>query len=160
MGPAHHPVPVCPAQQWSWATPACPLERTATKQDRYRQHPHTTIPSGHQGPSHILLCRLPVLTSSSRPFRVFPPRKAPSPWTWRKGRQRVELMNVIKKHQSFACWVCLGRGARRLAEGPRGDWVVYFTFLFPLKSPQSSPNPPLYILQPLLWKTVSSPFCR
>lgn len=49
----------------------------------------------------ILPFPIPTLTSSSRLFRVFPPRKAPSPWRQQKGNQSKESRKVFKRHPGF-----------------------------------------------------------
>lgn len=98
-----------------------------------RHQPPTPIPSEHQGPSHILFCPLPILTSSSRLFRVFPPRKAPSPCRQRQGRQRGSQGKHPKGTRSGACWVWQGWGLSGWADRACGDLIVCLTFLCPPK---------------------------
>lgn len=95
-----------------------------------RYHPPTTIPSGHQVPSHILFCPLQTLTSSSRLFRVFPPRKAPSPWRQKQGSQRGESRKAINRLQVFHLLSLVGVGVRGLAEGSGGTWL-FASLFFP-----------------------------
>ena len=117
-----------------------------------RRHPPPRIP--HSPGNHHVFLFLPfrILTSSSRFFRVFPPRKVPSPWRQRKGSQRGESRKVIKRSRVFHCWVWPWWGW-----GPAGGLLVCAVSLCPLKAPWSQPHP-LMCVSPR--KISLFPFCR
>lgn len=138
MGPAHPPSPSPHSGiEMSYSTEAA---RDAHQTRQVLGMSASPIPRT-PGTRRTFLLPFRTLTSSSRLFRVFPPRKAPSPWRQKKGSQRGQSRKDIERYQVFHLLDVAVVGVRAWQKGLGGGLVVWVAFLCPLTALQSQPYP-------------------